>query len=404
MKEQEVVYGSVRDAGPSRLSSFEPGRMLELCVDVLFLQPHRNRGTDSYTFELLSELEAVENIHLTLVANRGIAERFSEFRRAALVVAPISGRNRVARVVYQQLCLQRVARRLGAQVVFCPGYLSPIATDLPTVVTIHDTQFRDVPASISWGQRFIYNRIIPTAARRARKVLTVSSFSRDRIHQELGVPLEKIAVIHTGPKRPRDKVRSGEDAAKWRQLRGLSGPYVLSVSSGLSHKNARRLIEAFRLMQSQHGTQHQLVLAGQSSSELARLKIQDGNGVVALGYVSDSDLHTLYANADGFILASLYEGFGMPVLEAMQHGLPVACSTAASLPEIAGQGALLFEGTKVEEIRRALQAILTDSALRKSLIAAGYANLNRFSWKKCAAETFHELHKASQSGSQRSPA
>lgn len=370
--------------------------MLNICVDLLFLQPRRNRGTDSYVAELLQELAAIPTVGLVLILNRAIAHQFSGLATSRLYVPAISGRNRVVRVVYQQFMLPRVAQRLGAEVLFCPGYLSPIWSGVPVVVTIHDTQFRDVPNSISWGQRFIYNRVLPKAARTAHRVITVSEFSRNRIHEELRIPLERVSVIHTGPRRSRGELPKGPALQEWRQSRGLTRPYVLSVSSGLAHKNSRGLVAGFRCFQSRCGSSHDLVLAGQSTGELARLGVRAGGGVRALGYVPDEELQALYANSAGFVLASTYEGFGMPVLEAMQHGIPVACSDVASLPEIAGNGALLFNPRDPESLGRALEELLLDDARRNSLITAGYANLRRFSWRRCAEATLRILEHAAE--------
>ncbi|MHC1767832.1 MAG: glycosyltransferase family 4 protein [Verrucomicrobiia bacterium] len=371
--------------------------MLTICIDLLFLQPDRNKGTETYIRELLREFDSNPSLAITLVMNRAVKSNFPESQRARRVVARISGLDRVARVIYQQARLSDIAARTGADVLFCPGYLSPLWPKLPTVVTIHDTQFRDFPHSISWGQRFIYNLVIPRAARRAAKVIAVSEFSRTRIQRELGIPRDNIAVIYSAPKR---LPVSPEATRPCRN--DLSGErYFLSVSSGLAHKNVAGLLSGFRRFKERYSPSPVLVLAGQTMGDLRRLRLDPGPDVRVLGHVPNAELAELYSNAHGFVLASLYEGFGLPVLEAMQHGIPVACSNAASLPEIAGQGTLLFNPLDPEAICEALRVLAFDQRRRAALVAAGYVNLKRFSWRRCAEETLAVLEGAAAAQSPR---
>ena len=130
-----------------------------------------------------------------------------------------------------------------------------------------------------------------------------------------------------------------------------------------------------------------LLFVGQHPQELRDAGVKPSEGVSFLGYVSDQELAALYASCHGFVLASLYEGFGLPVLEAMQYDIPVACSNIACLPEVAGSAACFFDPLSSESIADSLQRICGDAELRSNLVAAGKENLQRFSWQKCADQT-----------------
>ncbi len=287
--------------------------------------------------------------------------------------------------------------RCRGRLLFSPGNTGPLACR-DQVVTIHDASTFDHPEAFSGLFGRWYRWLLPRLARRARAIITVSQFSRGRLSQRLGISPEKIVVVPNGvtPPVPRSEELIAQDAA---QLR-LPPRFLLFVGSQDPRKNVQRLIEAFS--RARLGDV-ELLLAGGADP---RLFHPDGQpptsvpGVRTLGRVSDTALETLYRRAEGFVFPSLYEGFGLPPLEAMARGCPVLSSHATCLPEVCGpsweqNGACLyFAPDSTEAIAAALESfcnISTDT--RHSMIEAGRRHAARFSWDRCAQATLDVLHR-----------
>lgn len=202
----------------------------------------------------------------------------------------------------------------------------------------------------------------------------------------------KIFVTYEAPKFCAD---SGEDDPLPTVMKkyGIRHNYVLSVASLLPHKNLVRLIEAFALLEDK--IDHHLVLVGLKGhaldkiKETIRNKLNDPHRVVFLGCVPDKDLVGLYKKASLFVLPSLFEGFGIPLLEAMSLGCPVAASNRTSIPEVVGDAAVLFNPDNPEQVAETILSILSDNMLRDNLIARGHQRAKMFSWEKMAKETIH---------------
>ncbi|MDD2762790.1 MAG: glycosyltransferase family 1 protein [Opitutaceae bacterium] len=360
---------------------------MKIGVNLLFLQPQRNRGTFTYAYNLLCELAKLTDAELTLFVTKDNGPLFQDFP-ARQIKAPISGRNRVVRILCEQTWLPYSAKKTGCEVLFCPGYLAPLRSTVPVIVAIPDTQFRDIPQCFGIGFRLAYNMIVPSAARRAAAVITISEFSKQRILHHLALDSDRVFVTHLAPLPVGENTGPG-DEADLRKRYGLGKPLLLSVSTASPHKNVDKLIDAFMDWRTATNSDAELVLVGQHQAWFeARYPNAKSCGVRLLGFVPLEDLVRIYRAAAAFILASSYEGFGLPVLEAMQFGLPVACSNCASLPEVGGAAALYFNPLEKSEVIRAIDAVMNDEGTRKMLVARIPENLKRFSWSKCAVETF----------------
>lgn len=368
---------------------------LRVGVDLLFVQPRRNAGCESYIRELLHEFSFCSSVDCYLFTNQSNHYSFDGYARSWRRICLVHGRNRLSRVLYQQFKLSSVALRERCDVLFCPGYLSPMRPLLPTVVTIHDTQFYDL-RQMPWLQRLAYRSIIPRAAPRASAILTISEFSKSRILHHLKVSANKIHVTLLAGKRWPPNV-TNRPPAEILQKYDITPPYVLSLSSVFAHKNFSGLIEGFQRFKQSDSQKTQLVIIGQVfPRQLTRVPEEVAASVRLTGYVPDEELAIIFAQASGFILASLYEGFGLPILEAMSFGLPVACSHAGSLPEVGGEAALYFDPQSPPSIALALEKLLSDHQIRHRLIEAASKNLKRFSWRRCAEETLQVLAGARQ--------
>jgi glycosyltransferase involved in cell wall biosynthesis len=229
--------------------------------------------------------------------------------------------------------------------------------------------------------------------------VTVSELCREEIIENYRVPAERVVAIPNAAGPAARPITEAEAKSELEQL-GLDRrrPYLLAVGNLQPRKNLSRLIEAFgRLIAG--GLDVELVIAGPrhyQGEEVLAAGRELGDRVRFTGYLSDRQLAACYRCAEVFVFPSLYEGFGIPALEAMAHGVPVASSRGGALPEVCGDAALHFDAMEVDSIEDALRRILTDSELRASLIKAGHARESEFSWSRSAAQTLAVYHGVSR--------
>jgi len=299
-------------------------------------------------------------------------------------------------------------------VLFIPASAMPIVSPKNTVVTIHDIGFMAYPQSYSRWQQWYQKWSTKFAVRHASKIITISEFSKREIIKYFtpsAPPLSKegnnlagkISVTYLGYDQHRFKDAAADDEILKRY--NITSPFFLFVGRLEKKKNVQKLVEAFNilkrtppvpLLSKERMEEIKLVLAGspgfgwqEAEKVIAKNNLQ--NDIIVTGYVPEADLPALYRGAVALVFPSLYEGFGLPLLEAFAFGTPVICSNAASLPEIADNAALYFSPNDVENMARALVEILSNEDLRQKLIAAGKQKVKEFSWEKCAAETLKIL-------------
>jgi glycosyltransferase involved in cell wall biosynthesis len=290
-------------------------------------------------------------------------------------------------------------------------YNAPPLSPCPTVVTIHDISFEHYPQFFSPRDRLILKTLAPLSARRAAHILTVSQHAKREIVERYGLSPDKITVTYEAAG---EQFRPIADPASLQAVRAKYGigdsPFALALGNLQPRKNIARLVTAFgQLVNGQRST-----VNGQRSSETDyRLPITDNRSLVVAGkaqwresevfqavqraglagrvvfpgYVDDADLPALYSAAAVFVYPSLYEGFGLPPLEAMACGTPVISSNAASLPEVVGDAALLIDPNDIAALAQALHNVLAEPALHADLRRRGFDRAAQFSWQRCAAET-----------------
>jgi glycosyltransferase involved in cell wall biosynthesis len=274
---------------------------------------------------------------------------------------------------WEQLVLPARAARLRAPLLLCPANLAPAASR-NTVLVLHDAAALRHPGWYSGAYAAWQRRLLPILARRARRIVTVSEFSRRELAELLEVDPARLSVVPGGVD---ERFSPDADAAGARRALGLARPYVLCVASQTARKNLAALVPAARALAAD-GVE--LAVAGGHRPQFAAE--QGLGGLRLLGHVDDALLPGLYAGAEAFALPSLYEGFGLPVLEAMASGVPVLTTRAGALPEVAGGAARLVEDPAA--FAAELPALLADRAQRERRRAAGLERAARFSWDRTA--------------------
>jgi glycosyltransferase involved in cell wall biosynthesis len=299
------------------------------------------------------------------------------------------------RTAAQQTVVAGAAARARVDLLHSLGNLAPLAVPATSVVTVHDVIYARYPESTTNLLVRGVQALQPAVCRRADRLLVPSQATADDLTGLLGVDAAKIDVVPEGPGLGDAATPTPEPELRARLGLG-DRPLVLSVSARRGHKNLDRLIAA---MANVPGAT--LVLPGYPTpfdEGLRAAAVQAGvvDRVAFCGWVSGADLEGLYAAATCLAFPSLAEGFGLPVLEAMARGLPVACSGMSALPEVAGDAALLFDPTSTEAIAGAIAALLGDPGLRARLVARGHEQARRFSWERAAEGTVATYRRALQ--------
>lgn len=294
-------------------------------------------------------------------------------------------------------------------VLFIPASAMPIIHPQNTVTTIHDVGFTAYPEAYGKWQKFYLNWSTRFAVRHARKIITISEFSKQEIIKYFTPSTDKILVTHLGYDADKFRIiKNREEINAVLAKYNIKRPYILTVGRLEYKKNINNIIKAFTKISPELDSslrsaplrmtksKVKLVLAGSrgkgwEEAEFLIKKYKLQNEVIELGYVAEEDLPFLYNGAELFLFPSLYEGFGLPILEAFACGTPVACANTTSLPEVGGEAALYFDPNDVDTIAKATQAILSDENLRQELIEKGKDRIKQFSWQKCAEQTLRIL-------------
>lgn len=312
-------------------------------------------------------------------------------------------RKPAANILWHQIGYPGFCRKHGYDVAFIPGgnRRLPWRSPCPTVVTCHDLGILHVPDKYDALHAFYNRRVLPGLLRRQTQILTVSEASKQDIVSYTGVPAERVGVAYNGV--DHDTYQPGdpdEARAIVEKNYGVGAPYLLYISR-IDHpgKNHIRLIEAFNQMKSATELPHKLVLAGSDWSRAEEVhaaaeQSEFADDIVFAGFAPAEDLPALYRAAEVFVFPSLFEGFGIPIVEAMSCGTPVACADISCLPEVAGDAAVLFEPYNSMAIASAMEQLLTDGELRAQHIERGHERARRYNWRDCVKQTVDTIREA----------
>jgi glycosyltransferase involved in cell wall biosynthesis len=274
-------------------------------------------------------------------------------------------------------------------VFYSPDFvLPPTRHATRTLLTVHDLSYLHYPEHFVPKLVRYLERSVSRSVDRADWVFADSEATRSDLIAHLGAPAGKVEVLYSGVDPRFSEEKEPGESEHLRARYGLTaGSYILSVGTIQPRKNYVRLIQAFAQLQTHNSANKQLVVAGGRGwlyEEIFAEAEKHGDRVRILGFVDETDLPALYRNAALFVFPSLYEGFGLPVLEAMASGVPVICSNVSSLPEVAGDAALLVDPLNIEGLSEAMMRALEDPDLRHKMVARGLAQASRFTWARAA--------------------
>jgi glycosyltransferase involved in cell wall biosynthesis len=360
-------------------------------LNLLFLVPDETGGMEVYARHLIESLVRQRpDLRYTAFINRNAATAPGPWHDLVEhMTVPVDSRSRVKWVLAEQLLLPAIAMRARIDLLHSPANLAPAWGRFRRVLTVHDLIHRTFPEAHPGVRAKALSVIMPLGIRRSHRLIADSAATRDDLVNLLGAQPGKIDVVPLGLSEAHPERALPEPELRERFALD-SRPVALSLSAKRPHKNLLRLLDALASIPPER--RPVLVIPGYRTwherelEEHARALGIEAD-VRMLGWVPEAEIEALYAVADCFVFPSLYEGFGLPVLEAMQRGVPVACSNRTSLPEVAGDAALLFDPERPEEIAAAMERLLNDGHEAERLRAAGFERARRFTWDETARLT-----------------
>jgi glycosyltransferase involved in cell wall biosynthesis len=355
----------------------------------------KRTGTENYSLNLIRHLLALQSDHrYRLYFNRPPTHNLQP-----ATLPPSSGQACNLRILpfprlWTHLRLSWEMARRPPDLLFVPAHVLPIVHPRRSVVTVHDLGYLYYPEAHRPLDRIYLDLSTRHNARAATHLIADSSATQNDLIERYGIEPDKITVVYPGYDEVTFQPVRDEMAIEVVKARyGITGNYILFLGTLQPRKNLTRLIEAYWKLKA---GSWKLVIAGKTGwlyEDIFRRVEEMGleESVLFPGYVATGDLPALLSGARLFVFPSLYEGFGLPVLEAMACGTPVVCSNVSSLPEVAGDAAVPVDPLDVKELAAAMERVLGDEELRAGLIKRGFEQAKRFSWEKCARETLHAL-------------
>ncbi len=305
-----------------------------------------------------------------------------DFPNVTVVTSHLRAGETLRNMLWEQITLPRLAKAYKVDLLHSPANMAPLFYSGKSVIHIHDLCFIVNPHWYSFAFRNWYRFVIPHIVRKATHVVTNSNNSRNDLMQYCGVSSEKVSLVYWAV----DESFLQEQAGQVDEVDRPRKDYILYVGSLEPRKNIKRLVEAYIALRKAHPSlKTKLVLIGGESPLFADLSLvirEFREDVILKGFVNEAVLREYYRDANLVVYPSLYEGFGLPPLEAMASGTPVLVSQNSSLPEVVGDAALSFDAVNVAELQSSIYKVLSEPQLRQQMILAGYKQVRRFSWDR----------------------
>lgn len=377
---------------------------MRIGIDASVTTYNEKAGIGNYAFNLIKNLALIDKDNdYVLFYNFGLRGKGKVLgiNQSNFTEKKIRIPNRILHPLWSKLNFPSIEVIIGEIDVFhSPSFILPPFKKARSIVTVHDLSFKFFPEDYPKDFCKYYEREVPLSARRADLVITDSKSSKDDIVRWLNIPENKIRVIYLAVDERFRKVKDELLLKEIEQKFNIDRKFILSVGTLQKRKNLLRLIEAFYDFMKIVQEDYILVFVGKQEyplEEVSRIVQEYGleKKIIFTNYVPDEDLPALYSSASLFVFPSLYEGFGMPILESMACGTPVITSNVSSMPEVAGDAAILVNPEGREELAYAMQKVLTNSSLRERMIKKGEEQVKLFSWKKTAEQTlavYKEVH------------
>lgn len=372
---------------------------LKIAVNARMLLANRLDGTGWFAYQTLKRLAAKHpEVDFIFLFDRKYSEEFIFADNIKPMVVWPPTRHALLSYIWFQISIKALLNKLKPDLFLSPDGLLPIGAKCKKLAVIHDINFHHRPQDMKFWTRKFFNHYFPKYAEEATRISVVSEFTKQDLVREYNINPEKIDIVYNaadegyGP-------RTEEEKNITRSKYTAGEQYFIFVGSISPRKNIARLLQAFELFKKESSSKMKLVIAGALFWGKAEIdKILYGmnfkNDVIFTGRINNDDLIQLMAAAFCLSYTPIFEGFGVPLVEAMRSEIPIISANVTSMPEIAGKAALYVDPLSVEEIKNAMLKIYTDKNLRKQLIEEGKMQSQKFSWGKSAEELWVSIKKA----------
>jgi len=387
-------------------------RSINVIINALLLNDHFS-GVEYSTENLLKSISQIENddIFIKTIVSKEYSGDLTTQKNFSLKSLNFSTRNRLRRILYENLSLQNLLEKGKIDLYHSTGYVLPLFNNFPSVLTIHDLIALDFPQYCKRSTAAYYSLALPLSIHKATRIIAVSNCVKSDILRRFNILEEKIAVVYHGVEQNFKKVACEQTLKRVSLKYRLPEKFILFVGNLEPKKNLKRLIDAYFQLKQHTSIIHKLVIVGQPGWRYDNVVPDDTNDffadVIFTGYVPRVDLPAIYTLADLAVMPSLYEGFGLPALEAMSCETPLLISDAGALPEIAPHVYPRIKPTDTNDIANKISLYLENDHLRKKNVADGSVRVKNFSWDRAASETLniyrevchtanHRYHRSSQ--------
>lgn len=345
-------------------------------------------GTGNYAVNLAAALMQMDHGHeIEIYCNDDLHDWFAGQRNGhSATINGIKIKSSRRRVFWEQTKLSGELKKNGVDLLHSMAFTSPWMNSIKTVVTVHDLAFRKYPETIPLTKRIYYRPIFSHSIKKADKVVVPSRAVRKSLCKTFHLNEEKVVCVTEGVTADFFNSMNEKTIDATRKKIGIAGPYLLTVGTLEPRKNLATILGAFNKLKTEKGIPHQLVVAGKEGW-LIKKSMDESPDLISTGYVSQQDLIALYRGAELFLFPSLYEGFGLPLLEAMAAGVPVIASELPVHREVCGEAALFANPLDEEEWRNTIDQLLQNSSQQKRLRTNGIERAKKFSWQKTAERT-----------------
>lgn len=370
-----------------------------IAVNTRMLQRDKLEGIGYFCYESFRRITAAHPGHqFVFIFDRPFDDSFIFGPNVSGIHSGPAARHPILWYLWYEFTLPRLLKRIKPDLFVSPdGYL-PLRSDVKSLAVIHDINFEHFPGDLPLFNRTYYRYFFPRYARHATRIATVSRFSADDLSKTYGIATEKIDVVYNGVSPGFNPIPDLE-AEKIRMRWTGGAPYFLFIGSIHQRKNIVKLLLAFDRFRTATGSSLQLVFAGTKrwwtdEMETTYQSMHHKEAVIFTGRLSEKDLHEITGAAFALTYVSTFEGFGIPLLEAMRAGVPVLTANVTSMPEVAGDAALLVDPFDEDSISEGMIELYKNENLRKSLILKGLSRHTLFSWEKTADRMWESMMKA----------
>ncbi|MEM1119680.1 MAG: glycosyltransferase family 1 protein [Bacteroidota bacterium] len=376
---------------------------MNVAVNARFLLKGRLEGIGWFTHETIKRLVEWHPEHqFIFFFDRPFDQQFVFAKNVKPVVLFPPARHPFLFYAWFEFAVSKALKKYRADVFISTDGFLTLSTDVPTLLVIHDLAHVHFPNQVKYLEQRYYNYFVPKFAAKASRIATVSEYSKQDIHQQYQIQLDKIDVVYNGVRaafQPIDAPRKNKIKAKYSEGKD----YFFYIGAVHPRKNIHRLITAFDQFKAATKAPVKLLIAGRFAWQTGVVKeaydqARHQNDIEFLNYVNDTEVPLLMGSALGFVYVSLFEGFGVPLLEAMNCEVPIITSDVSSMPEVVGQAAILVNPKSIADIQEALTTMLGDSQKRMALIKFGKEQQKQFSWNTTAKKLESSLLKMIKKG------